>query len=649
MNNNYAKVVFPGLAVDTAFDYAVAEPMRQQIKVGQRVLVNFGGKNTSGIVVDLIEQSKIKYIKDIIKIETIEPVLNNNLLKLTRWVADYYFASWGEAMEACFMQPTKTQSNFRPEETLIEKNVELPGLLTEEQEKTLEQLESSLLKPIPKPVLLWGGTEKTRVRLYLELSETILKKNQQIVIIFPQIEMINSYREMFFTRFPTKVGVLHSGLCAKEKYALWEKIRTNQLSVILSTRMTILYPFGSLGLIIVENEHDPAFKQDQKPMYNTGEVALKRAELEKLPLLLSSTTPSVESYYHAQQGDYQLIKLDDFLGQKRLQVEIKPVTEKSADFSDKLFTPEFIEAVAVRLERREKVVIFANRLGYANIVFCRACRHTLRCPECSMPLSLNKKIQKLFCKHCHSTIKYSPQCPKCHSQNLFHFGSGVETVEELLKKRFPLAKIGRVDAGNYDKFTEYDQYDIIVGTQILQHFDFFPKATFLGILLIDLLLNLPDFRSTERTFQIIVSLMQRLDSSKSETVVMIQTYNPEHYLLQVLKNRDWDGFYCQELRLRRELKYPPFGYLTQIIVRGADRLQSEQAATDLAEKIGKYSVKFFGPAPAYRAKLRGQYRQQILLKTSKHETLIKALRKVMPNKRTSALKISTDIDPIELL
>ncbi len=646
--NNFAKVIIPGIALDRIFDYAVPPEIRDSIQAGQLVKVNFGHQDIEVVVAELLPQSKIPKAKNILSILSPQPIVNEPMLRLTRWIADHYFCSWGEALEACLIKTVKTKKSERKTVT-AETVMELPGLLTGEQNRILEQLKTLLQDPNSKPVLLWGGLASERIRMYLELVEDLLKSRQQVLIIVPQIESLDLWQHHFAARYPGRVVSLHSGLSAGEKYRSWEEIKTGDASIILGTRMALFCNFQRLGLMIMEDEQDTAYKSDQKPMYHTRTVIEKKAELEKIPLILSTSAPSVESYYKAIVDDYNFLKIGNLFDQEAVKIQIQELPKRSKKDTPVYLSQSFIQAIEMRLKKQERAIVFVNMRGYSTYVYCRACKFVIRCPDCDVALTLSAEKNKLYCRYCQHTQKHTTECPSCHTQHLEPVGFGADTVTAVLQEIFPQAIIRRADAQTYDQIKNLKDVDIIVGTQVLNKFDYFPKATFLGILLVDLLLNLPDFRSAEHTFQNLIGLVQRLDSAKGDTAVMIQAENIGHYLMESLKNQDWASFYRQELEFRKQLKYPPFGSLAQVEVRGVDNEKVEKAALELAEKFRKSTIKVYGPAPSFRAKLRGQYRQHIMLKSTSHNALIKVLQKVKPNKRTAAITISTDVDPVEVL
>jgi primosomal protein N' (replication factor Y) (superfamily II helicase) len=649
--NNFAKIIIPGIALDRLFDYAVPPELKEGINVGQLVKVNFGRRDVQAIVAELLPKSKIPGAKNIINIISPQPFLSEAMLKLTRWIADHYFCSWGEAIEACLVRPVKRQIKIKVE---IEKEqklrtIELPGLLTGEHNRILEQLKTLMQDPNNKPVLLWGGLTSERIKIYLELIEPLLKSRRQVLIIVPQIEMIGLLQNHFASRYPGQVVSLHSGLSGGEKYQAWEEIKTGEAAVILGTRMALFYSFQKLGLMIMEDEQDTAYKSDQKPMYHTRDVVEKKAELESVSLILSTAAPSAESYYKAIHDDYNLLKFGNLFDQDAVKIQVQELPKRIKKDTPVYLSQSFIQAIELRLKKQERSVVFVNMRGYSTYVYCRMCKFVMRCPDCDVALTLSAEKNKLYCRYCQHTQKRTTECPSCHTQHLEPVGFGTETVTEVLRDIFPQAKIKRADAQTYEKIKDLKEVDIIVGTQILNKYDYFPKTTFLGVLLIDLLLNLPDFRAAEHTFQNLIGLIQRLDTAKGDSEVIIQAENVGHYLLGSIKNQDWAGFYRQEMEFRKQLKYPPFGSLAQVEIRGTDKDRTEKAALELAEKLRKSTIKVYGPAPSFRAKLRGQYRQHIMLKSISHKALIKVLKQVQPNKRSAAITISTDVDPVEVL
>ncbi|MDD5258731.1 MAG: primosomal protein N' [bacterium] len=649
--NNFAKVIIPGIALDRLFDYAVPPELRDSIQAGQLVKVNFGHRDIQVVVAELLPKSKIPKAKNIISIISTQPAVSGPMLILTRWIADHYFCSWGEAIEPCLTRPVKKQVKTKiavakePEQ----KNIELPGLLSGEQNRILEQLKTLLRDPNNKPVLLWGGLASERIRMYLELVEDLLKNQQQVMIIVPQIENLALWQQHFGSRYPGRVVTLHSGLSDGEKYQSGERIKAGEAAVILGTRMALFYQCKNLGLMIMEDEQDTAYKSDQKPMYHTRAVVGKKAELEKIPLILSTSAPSVETYHKAITDDYNFLKIGNLFDREAVKIQVQELPKRIQKDTLVYFSQSFIQAIELRLKKQEHAAFFVNMRGYSTYVYCRMCKFVMKCPDCDVALTMSAEKNKLYCRYCSHTQTQTTECPSCHTQHLRTIGIGTETVTAALQDIFPQARIKRIDSQTYGQSKNLKEVDIIVGTQLLNKYDYFPKTTLLGVLLIDLLLNLPDFRAAEHTFQNLIGLVQRLDSSKGDREVIIQAENVDHYLIESIRNQDWASFYRHELEFRKQLKYPPFGSLVQVEVRGADKEKVEKAALELAEKFRKSTIKVYGPAPSFRAKLRGQYRQHIMLKSASHNALIKVLQKVKPNKRTAAITISTDVDPMDVL
>ncbi|MDD5131345.1 MAG: primosomal protein N' [bacterium] len=645
--NNFAKVIIPGIALDRLFDYAIPPGLKEDIRVGHLVNVNFGHQDIQAIVSELLPKSKIPKAKDIISIVSPQPFLSETMLELTHWIADHYFCSWGEAIEACLIKPVKRP--VKVEKIKEQKNLDLPGLLTGEQNRILEQLRTFQQDLNNKPVLLWGGLTSERITIYLELVDPLIKSQRQVLIIVPQIGMIDLLQHHFSARYPGKVISLHSGLSTGEKHKAWEEIRTGKVSIILGTRMAVFYSFQKLGLMIMEDEQDTAYKSDQKPMYHTRDVVAKKAELERIPLIFATAAPSAESYYKAIKDDYKLLKFGNLFDQEIVKIQVQELPKRIQKDTLVYFSQSFIQAIESRLQKQERAAFFVNMRGYSTYVYCRMCKFVMKCPDCDVALTVSAEKNTLYCRYCQYTQKQTTECPSCHTQHLRPIGIGMETVTAALQDIFPQAKIKRIDAQTYEQSNNLRDIDIIIGTQVLNKYDYLPNTTLLGVLLIDLLLNLPDFRAAEHTFQTLIGLIQRLDTAKGNTEVIIQAENVDHYLLASIKNQDWASFYRLELEFRKQLKYPPFGSLAQVEVRGADKDKVEKAALALAGEFKKSTIKVYGPAPSFRAKLRGQYRQHIMLKSSSHNALIKVLQKVKPNKRTTAITISTDVDPVEVL
>lgn len=647
MTNKYAKVVIPGLAIDTAFDYELDEEQQRQVIVGQQVYVPFGRKNVYGIVVAVTSKSEIRNLKRVLRIETSLPSVSRDLLHLTRKVADYYYASWGEVLQGCLVPRTVRKKNSIAESCRTV-NVELPGLLTDKQSHLLRSLTTHVLQKNPHPLLIWSGTLDIRLRLYLELVEHYRREQKQVLILFPEIELIERYRSLFEQRYGEEVGIVHSQLSSTQRYAIWNHIQQKSKNIILATRLVLFYNFSELALVIVEQEHSAVYKSDQKPMYHAREVALWWGEIRHIPVVVASDTPSVESYYYAQQKKYVVLKVEPETERCSPSVQLVKVSEKDAKKEHLLFTRVLQDAVKERLVRREKVIIFANLKGYAQVVFCRMCGRIRQCPHCELALSLSKQTNTLYCKYCQFQTKFKEECPYCDSHHFTTFGFGTEAIIDRLKIIFPGARIGKIVADTFASQIDLSHYDIIIGTHVLNKIPAYPQVTLLCVLLIDILLNLPDFRSGEKAFQHVYGLAQKIDYSRKNAQVLIQSCNDTHYVVQALCQNKPEIFYQQDISFREELCYPPFGTMVEILVSSKDNKKAEKAAQDISSLFQKEKVTVLGPVPAYRAKLRGQYRRQILLLAKDHDILRQLLHSHLSSKKGSAVRLRIVVDPVEL-
>ena len=535
--------------------------------------------------------------------------------------------------------------------------------------------------------LLHGITGSGKTEVYLRAVAHARAHNRRSIILIPEISLTPQLLDQMHCHFPGRVGVLHSALSAAERWAQWWRILRGEVDVVVGARSAVFAPLPDLGLIIVDEEHDSSYKQEEGLRYNGRDVAVMRAKQLNCPIVLGSATPAVESYENCRQGRYTLLELTQRVEQRplppvkiidmRYQFTEAAGPEKPVDAAQKklrkpaqprLMAETFIGAIKRNFIAQRQTLIFLNRRGFANFMQCSLCGHVWHCPHCSVTLTLHLRHKTLACHHCDYRRALSEVCPQCKNSSLAPVGMGTERVEEALHELIPEARIARMDRDTTSKRGsqealirrwERGDIDILVGTQMITKGHDVAGVTLVGALSADLSLNLPDFRAGERTFQLLSQVAGRAGRGSDPGQVVIQTYAPDHYAIQYLPNHDYKGFFAVEIEFRRALNYPPFARLINLRIDGPKADEVEKRAKSLAARLRqlqtqetKYNsgIEVLGPAAAPIEKLRNRYRWQLLLKGKNSPTLLEFAghaRRLLPELPGGRLHI--DVDPYSML
>ena len=565
-------------------------------------------------------------------------------------------------------------------------------ILTREQQKAVHIIQGRLQKGGFETFLLYGVTGSGKTEIYLRAMEEVRRAQRRSLILIPEISLTTQLLDRLRERFPDRVGVLHSALTPAERWDQWWHVLGGNVDVIVGARSAVFAPVPDLGLIVVDEEHDSSYKQDEGLRYHARDLAVVRGKLLGCPVLLGSATPAIESFENCRQGRYQLLELTQRVEQRPLpQVEAvdlrwepkgerlgvrggrteaigqkEVVTRRASDHY--LFSPRLQEALQENYTRGQQSLIFLNRRGFANFLQCRLCGFVLRCSHCSVTMTFHLKQQSVFCHHCGFRKPSEDQCPGCGNLTLSGVGFGTEQVEKELSKLLPEARIARMDRdttskrGSQERLVrqwEKGEFDVLVGTQMITKGHDVAGVTLVGALLADLSLNLPDFRAAEKTFQLLSQVAGRAGRGKEPGSVIIQTYSQDHYALQNVMNHDYKAFFAAELEFRRALNYPPFSRLIQLRLDGPTAREVEAKARMLGEGLRErqkrdhklfQKMEILGPAPAPIEKLRGRYRWQILLKGEKGHSILEFAshaREILP--RSHKIRLHVDVDPYNML
>jgi primosomal protein N' (replication factor Y) (superfamily II helicase) len=539
---------------------------------------------------------------------------------------------------------------------------DLPPSLNADQAAALEQLDEAFQTGIFAPFLLHGVTGSGKTEVYLRAIATLLDQGRTALVLVPEIALTPQLVRRFMCRFGGGIAVLHSGLSAGERYDEWRRIRRGEVAIVIGARSAIFAPLERIGIIVVDEEHDGSYKQSEGFRYNARDLALVRGKMANACVLLGSATPLMTSYHAAMNGR---------LGYLRLPVRVRNLPMPQVELLDArgkkgaTFLPELAAALEENLAVSGQSLLFLNRRGFATYLVCNDCGHVLRCPNCAITLTFHQRRGRHCCHYCDYSIPAPSVCPECSSPEITLLGRGTERVEEELKVLFPAARVGRMDrdttAGRGGharvlKGVEEGTIDMLIGTQMIAKGHDFPGVTLVGVIAADETLNLPDFRSGERTFQLVSQVMGRAGRGDAPGRVLIQTVNPDHYAIRLAAAHDFEQFAREELELRRETGYPPFAFLAALILSAnsaeAAALGAEAAAGTLrtVRKDLGCRVEILGPVSAPLAKIRGRYRHLLLLKAVRRtdlHRLLSAFRGAV--KLPSVVRLTIDIDPLEML
>jgi len=554
-----------------------------------------------------------------------------------------------------------------------------PLELNAEQQAALESIMTGVAAARPGPLnetgpvfLLYGVTGSGKTEVYLQAIARALEQGKGAIVLVPEISLTPQTIERFKARFSsgpiqTEVAVLHSHLSHGERHDQWHRIRSGRARIVIGARSAVFAPVESLGLIIVDEEHERSYKQEEAPRYHARDVAVVRGRLEGAAVALGSATPSLESFYNARRGKYTLLELPRRIDDRKLpHVRVVDMRrERGEGRPNRIFSQLLLRAIEKRLEQREQAILFLNRRGFAPIVQCPLCGYVARCSECSVALTYHRAKEKLCCHLC-GRVEEPPQVcpnPQCRNPAIRYAGAGTQRVEETLRRLFPKARVQRMDSDILQRKEDYrrilgdfrtGKIDILVGTQMIAKGLHFPRVTLVGIVNADMSLHRPDFRAAERTFQLLTQVSGRAGRGDVEGEVYIQAFTPFHPAIQYARRHDYLSFYEEEVEFRRQLRYPPFTRIALLTLRGLNedkvRFAIEHLRRRLAEKLKDLEdLEIAGPAPAPILRIRGFYRHQLVLKAVRMTRLSRRLAQALKAfPMPEGLELTVDVDPADL-
>ncbi|HTX35296.1 MAG TPA: primosomal protein N' [Bryobacteraceae bacterium] len=513
--------------------------------------------------------------------------------------------------------------------------------------------------------LLYGVTGSGKTEVYLNAIEEVVRDGRSALLLVPEIALTPAVAGQFFSRFGDRVAILHSAFTDVERSDQWRRIQSGAASVVVGTRSGVFAPVRNLGLIVVDEEHDGSYKQEETPRYNGRDVAIVRAQGAGACAVLGSATPSLESRYNAERGKYTLLELPERIEARPMPaVELIDMrqefleTRKQSTFSRKL-----LEAIAKRLENGEQTIVLLNRRGFSSFVACRACGERVGCMNCSLTLTYHKRDRRLLCHYCGYAEKVPACCPKCASEHVYFLGLGSERVEEELHQYYPAARIARLDRDTVTGKKQYEtilqefregHYDLLVGTQMIAKGHDIPNVTLVGVVSADIGLGMPDFRAAERSFQLLTQVAGRAGRGNVPGIVLIQTINPDHYAVRLAAAQDYAAFYAKELHFRRMMLYPPFSAMANVLVRSEKQEAAMRMSADLGLLLNPppEKLRVMGPAEAPVPRLKNEYRYQFLIKASSRKALnelLQRIRSFAQERKWGATALVIDVDPLTLM
>jgi len=730
------------LALRKEFDYLIPPELAGQVEAGSRVQVPLGARKVLGCVTAVAEESSQAKLKPILKIIGAQTLVTPKVLKLARWIGEYYCcapeialksalpeavrreqAGWRERLFVRLLAPPpefpKLPKRQHEVYRMIQERGELalqdllelaettaatvrhledknlvaispqiterdpyarehilptqPLPLNPAQARALAAITTAMDRPHFSVFLLHGVTGSGKTEVYLQAIAHALEQGKGAIVLVPEISLTPQTVERFKARFSsgrlqTLVAVLHSHLSSGERHDEWHKIRQGRARIAIGARSAIFAPIEPLGLIIVDEEHEHTYKQEEAPRYHARDVAVMRGQMEGATVVLGSATPSMESFYNCRKGKFTLLELPERADDKKMPL-VRIIDMRQAVRAAKgipIFSPQLKEAITQRLERKEQVILFLNRRGYSTSLQCPLCGYVAGCPNCSVSLTYHRQEQKLCCHICGHTEPVPAACPdpKCRNPQIRYAGIGTERVEDTLLRLYPQARTVRMDS---DALKRKDQYrrilgdfrtgkiDILLGTQMIAKGLHFPNVTLVGIIYADLALHQPDFRAAERTFQLLTQVAGRAGRGDIEGEVFVQAFTPFHPAIQFARRHDYPGFFEQELELRQQLNYPPLARVALVTLKGRNedkvKFSAEHFKRELERALaGMKELILAGPAPAPVLRAETFYRYQIMLRARRMSEISRRLAQltqtlVLPEE----VSLAVDIDPVDLI
>lgn len=665
-----AEVAF-NLPLERAFHYLIPPALQGAVEPGMRVAAPFGPRERIGFVLQVLTESPVRELKAIRRVIDPTPMIAEERWALAAWLSSYYYCSMGEALSAMVPSGLRIRREILAAASGAVTAPDpgaapAPGAgtvtLTAHQRRALKAIVEALESPRAERLLLYGVTGSGKTELYLQAIDHTLRQGRSAICLIPEIALTPQTTDRFHERFGARVVVWHSRVGARQRAEDWVRLAHGSCRIVVGARSAVFAPVVRLGLVIIDEEHEQTYKQEDTPRYHAREVALTRAQLVGATVLLGSATPSVESYHAAAREPGRLLTLPErILGRELPKAEVIDMREelarrhRTAPLSDRLQ-----QALQQTVDRGEQAMLLLNRRGFARTAQCKTCGAVERCARCAVPLIYHAGRAELVCHYCNFHRAPEELCPACRKGYLRFRGAGTERVESELHRLFPVVSIARMDRDT-TKTREshralYDavrgrHVSLLVGTQMIAKGFDFPQVTLVGVVSADTALNLPDFRAGERTFDLLTQMAGRAGRGDQPGRVLIQTFCPTHYAIQAATAHDYQRFYAHEIRMRRGLALPPFVHLIELTVLGSSPERVNDAARLLAARLRRAArhrrITLLGPAPHRIPRLRRTYRVCLILKAKAVETAVPILRRVLePGRKFRGLPVLVNVDPL---
>ncbi|KIL50419.1 primosomal protein N' [Jeotgalibacillus alimentarius] len=537
--------------------------------------------------------------------------------------------------------------------------------LTDDQQKAIMPILEKVNSFEQQTFLLHGVTGSGKTEIYLQTIDQVLKQDRQAIMLVPEISLTPQMVQRFKGRFGDQVAVMHSGLSVGEKYDEWRKIHRGEVNVVVGARSAIFAPFKRLGVIIIDEEHEMSYKQEDSPRYHARDVAIERSNRHGCPVILGSATPSLESFARAKKGNYHLLELEYRMNNQDMpEVKVVDMREELREGNRSMFSRDLLEEVAKRIEKKEQVVLFLNRRGYSSFIMCRDCGTVMQCPHCEVSLTYHRSKESMKCHYCGHEEYVPNECPECTSEHIRYFGTGTQKVEEELFKLMPHVRTIRMDVDTTSKKGSHEKLlnafgrgeaDILLGTQMIAKGLDFPNITLVGVLSADTMLHLPDFRASEKTFQLLTQVSGRAGRHEKTGEVIIQTYTPEHFSIELAKSQHYEWFYQKEMMMRKTAQYPPFYYISLITISHENVNKAAGVCSEIADilkaKLTDQSI-ILGPVASPIARIQDKYRYQCMIKYKQEPELKSLLKKILDqysHTGKDAVSINIDVQPYMMM
>ena len=629
--------------LDKPFTYEIPEALSDQVKVGTAVNIPFGTGNRmkKGYVIAVHDELKIdfdpKLLKQIDSVAKKTVSTEDEFIELASWMKDRYGCTMAQALKTVL--PVKNKAGTRKDRPDPVNDMRKEYELHEpnrEQNEIINEFVNDFDSGIRRTYLLYGITGSGKTDAYMHMILHVVRSGKQVILLIPEISLTYQTIDRLYSVFGDKIAVIHSKLTPGERYEQIAKCRDGSADVIIGPRSALFAPFKNIGLIVIDEEHDTAYKNENIPRYASIDIAKKRAQMHGASLILSSATPSPDSYRNALSGEYRLMKLSSrTAGAHTPSIEVVDLREELKKGNRSIFSDRLNELILDRLEKKEQIILFMNRRGYSNFVSCRTCGNAIRCPHCDVSLTSHTGY-RLVCHYCGYEIPQPKTCPSCGSPYIAEFGVGTQKLEKIAAKMYPQARVARLDTDSaagkktgekiLDDFAK-GETDILIGTQMVVKGHDFHNVTLVGIMAADTSLYVSDYASGERTFELIAQAAGRAGRGEKPGCVVIQTYKPDHYAISYAAENDFDGYYKSEMNYRKMLSYPPAVHIWTAQLSSKDENELEEVSGFYASLLEKYELKcgaeFIGPVKPAVYKVNDYFRKLTYLKHSDYDILLK--------------------------